>query len=133
MITDICIEEASEITYDAYNQLDIRLRHPTAPNQQIYLMFNPVSKANWTYKHFFKGEVPPKTRIIHTTYKDNRFLPASQVDVLEALKHKDETYYRIYCLGEFGVLNKLIFTNYEVREITEERSEEHTSELQSQR
>lgn len=119
-ITDICIEEASEISYEAYNQLDIRLRHPTAPNQQIYLMFNPVSKMNWTYKHFFRDGTPPNTRIIHTTYKDNKFLPDTQIDVLEALKYKDEAYYRIYALGEFGVLDKLIFNNYEIRYVTEE-------------
>lgn len=51
-ITDIVIEEATELTEDDFTQLDLRLRPPD-PDPQIYLMFNPVSKANWVYAHFF--------------------------------------------------------------------------------
>ena len=45
-ITDIVIEEATEITLDDFTQLNLRLRSKK-PNNQIHLMFNPVSKANW--------------------------------------------------------------------------------------
>ena len=51
-ITDIVIEEATEITQDEFTQLDLRLR-AQEPNLQIYLMFNPVSKMNWCYKYWF--------------------------------------------------------------------------------
>jgi phage terminase large subunit len=33
--------------------VDLRIRDPQAKGQQIYLSFNPVSKANWCYLHFF--------------------------------------------------------------------------------
>ena len=55
-ITDIWMEEATEFIQDDFNQLDLRLRHPTATGQQIILSFNPVSKVNWCYKLFFKDE-----------------------------------------------------------------------------
>ena len=47
-ITDIVIEEATELTEDEFTQLNLRLR-PKEENPQIYMMFNPISKANWVY------------------------------------------------------------------------------------
>lgn len=38
----------------------------------------------------------------HSTYHDNRWLPASFKAFLEALKKQDPYYYTIYCLGEWG-------------------------------
>lgn len=40
------MEEASEFTFDDFSQIGLRVRDPFALNQQIYLSFNPVSKAN---------------------------------------------------------------------------------------
>jgi phage terminase large subunit len=54
-ISDIVIEEATEITLEDFNQLKIRLR-AKVDNQQIYLMFNPISKTNWVYDAFFNEE-----------------------------------------------------------------------------
>ena len=51
-ITDIWVEEASEITDDDYTQLDLRLRALVA-DLQLFVSFNPVSKANWVYKKWF--------------------------------------------------------------------------------
>lgn len=77
-ITDIIIEEATEITQDEFIQLDLRLR-ARVKYLQIYLMFNPVSKVNWCYKHWFLNGTPPNTKIMKTTYLDNRFLPAEYI------------------------------------------------------
>ena len=112
-LTDIVIEEATEITFDEFTQLDLRLR-AKAPNLQIYLMFNPVSKVNWCYKHFFENGTPPNTFILKTTYKDNSFLPAEYINALERMEKTNTTYYRIYALGEFCSLDKLVFSNWEV-------------------
>lgn len=47
-ITDVVIEEATELTLNDFTQIDIRLRPvENVVYPQIYLMFNPVSKANW--------------------------------------------------------------------------------------
>lgn len=110
-LTDIVIEEATELTFDEFTQLDLRLR-AKAPNLQIYLALNPVSKVNWCYKHWFSGDPPPNTFILKTTYKDNRFLPMEYIKALELTKKTNPTYYNIYALGEFCSLDKLVYNNW---------------------
>lgn len=116
-ITDIWIEEATEITVDDFSQLDLRLRAKKA-NLQIYLSFNPTSKANWVYKTWFENpSEEPNTKILKTTYKDNKFLTESYIKTLEAMIKTNPTYYKIYALGEFCSLDKLIYNNWEAREL----------------
>lgn len=112
-IDDIFIEEATEVTLDDFSQLNLRLRSD-APNQQIHLCFNPVSKANWCYIYWFKDGTPDNTTVVHTTWKDNRFLPKSYIDALEDLKTKNPVYYKIYAEGYFATLDKLVYPNTEV-------------------
>ena len=111
-ISDIVMEEASEFTLDDYTQLTLRLREKKHKEKQIYLMFNPVSKANWTYRTFFINK-PNNTVIYHTTYKDNRFLDNQAKQAIEDLIIKNEAYYKIYALGQFSTLDKLVFPLYE--------------------
>lgn len=110
-ITDIIIEEATELTEDEFSQLDLRLR-AKVPHLQMYLMFNPVSKINWCYKHWFANGTPANTKIKKTTYRDNRFLPPDYVASLERMKETNYTYWNIYANGEFCSLDKLIYTNW---------------------
>lgn len=116
-ITDIVIEEASEITEDDFTQLDIRLRPLKAKYPQIYMMFNPVSKVNWVYKHWFLNS-NDNAEIVHTTYTDNKFLTEEYRKTLERLKETNPAYYKIYCLGEFATLDKLVFPIIEKRLIS---------------
>lgn len=117
-ITDIWCEECTEFSVDDVEQLDIRLR-AAAPNLQIFYSFNPVSKANWVFKRWFiEGVViPDNTCILKTTYKDNQFLPQAYIDALEAKINTNPTYYKIYALGEFCSLDKLVYNNWEIGEI----------------
>lgn len=110
-ISDIVMEEATQFTLEDYTQLTLRLREKKHKHKQIFLMFNPVSKTNWVYKYFFLEE-RPRTKIFHSTYKDNRFLDKETIKTLEELERNNPTYYRIYALGEFATLDKLIFPNY---------------------
>lgn len=110
-ITDIVIEEATEISQDEFAQLDLRLR-ADVDYLQMYLMFNPVSKVNWCYKYWFENGTPANTKIIKTTYKDNRFLPADYVASLERMRETNFNYWNIYANGEFCSLDKLIYTNW---------------------
>ncbi|WP_096348678.1 PBSX family phage terminase large subunit [Anaerotignum propionicum] len=112
-ITDIWIEEATEISMDDFTQLNLRLRAQT-PNLQMFLSFNPVSKANWCYQLFFAK--PTDAFVLKTTYLDNKFLPQAYVDSLEHMKETNYTYYKIYALGEFCSLDKLVFSNWEEKE-----------------
>lgn len=117
-ITDIVIEEATELTEDDFTQLNLRLR-ANADYLQIYLMFNPISKKNWVYDYFFVRQLPLNIKIIKTTYLDNRFLNEEYRQELERLKDRNPAYYRIYCLGEFATLDKLVFPTYTTKIISE--------------
>lgn len=110
-ISDVVMEEASEFTLDDYTQLTLRLRDKAHKQKQIYLMFNPVSKANWVYNAFFVKK-PKNTVVYQTTYKDNRFLDAVTRENIEELANRNEAYYKIYALGEFATLDKLVFQKY---------------------
>ena len=118
-ITDIVIEEATELTEDDFTQLNLRLR-ANVDNLQIYLFFNPISKKNWVYDYFFARELPLNVKIIKTTYLDNKFLPKEYVEELERLKDRNPAYYRIYCLGEFATLDKLVFPKYTTKIVSED-------------
>lgn len=113
-LSDIFMEEASEFTYEDYNQLTLRLRDKAHKNKQIFLAFNPVSKANWVYKQFFLNK-PKRTQLFQSNYKDNHFLDEETIENIEDMKNRDMAYYRIYGLGEFATLDKLVFPNYEAR------------------
>jgi phage terminase large subunit len=113
-ITDIWVEEATEITEDDFTQLDLRLR-ALADDLQLICSFNPVSKANWVYKKWFDPKTIVDfavTMILKTTYKDNRFLPASYIKALEEKMYSNPVYYKVYALGEFAVAEGLVITNW---------------------
>lgn len=123
-VTDIWIEEATELNLNDYTQLDLRLR-ADSPNLQIILSFNPISKANWCYLNFFK-ENKNNAFILHTTYKDNKFLPESYIETLENMKSTNFAYYCIYALGEFASLDKRVYTNvvfeeFDIQELVKEK------------
>lgn len=120
-IDDIVIEEGTELTQEDFTQLNLRLRSKR-PFNQIHMMFNPVSKANWVYPRFF---LRPSEDILisHSTYHDNHHLPAEYIQELERLQSTSPAYYRIYALGEFATLDKLVFPVKEVRLITAQELE----------
>jgi len=107
-ITGIWIEEASELTQEDFQQLDIRLRGQTEYYKQIILTFNPISVSHWLKAYFFDRKSPDATTS-HTTYKDNRFLDEAAIKVLESFKETDPYYYMVYALGQWGVLGKTVF------------------------
>lgn len=114
-ITDIWIEEASEITQQDFEQLDLRLRGETKHKKQITLTFNPISNLSWLKGYFFDRK-PDNVFTLKTTYKDNLFIDSDYKQAIEKLKTTDYQYYRIYALGEWGEIGNVIFNNYKVEE-----------------
>jgi phage terminase large subunit len=112
-ITDIWCEEATEFNEEDIEQLNLRLR-AKADGLQMIFSFNPVSKANLVFKRWFrKGAVIADDTVIHqSTYKDNKFLPQEYIDNLQEMERTNPVYYRIYALGEFCSLDKLVYTNW---------------------
>ncbi|HEK9650796.1 TPA: PBSX family phage terminase large subunit, partial [Streptococcus equi subsp. equi] len=119
-VSDVVMEEASEFTLDDYTQLTLRLRDRKHLKKQIFLMFNPVSKVNWVYKAFFV-KTPKNTVVYQTTYKDNRFLDDVTRENIEELANRNEAYYKIYALGQFATLDKLIFPKYEKKILNKDK------------
>jgi phage terminase large subunit len=111
-ITAIWIEEPTELTEDEFRQINLRLRGDLGTYQQIMLTFNPIDVFSWLNNYFFKN---PKedTTIDHSTVYDNEFINQEYIDELESLKDQDQVFYDIYTLGEWGVLQNLVYTNYE--------------------
>lgn len=112
-VTDVWIEEATETSEDDFKQLNLRMRGHTGFPKQICMTFNPISALSWQKKFFFDF---PKSnaKILKTTYLNNRFLTQEDREEIEALRERDPLYYKIYGLGEWGVIGNLVYTNYVV-------------------
>jgi phage terminase large subunit len=120
-LSDVVMEEASEFTQDDFTQLTLRLREPKHKQRQLFCMFNPVSKLNWTYKQWFDPTATVDTSrvaIHQSTYKDNHFLDADNIRTIENLKQTNPAYYKIYTLGEFATLDKLVFPSFTKRRLS---------------
>jgi len=110
-ITDIIIEEASELDIGDYRQLNIRMRGRSKYDKQMFLMFNPIHIGHWLKVEFFDNRKIDAT-VLETTYKDNRFLDAAAVKVLEDFKDSDPYYYMVYCLGHWGIIGGNYFKEF---------------------
>lgn len=108
-ITSIWVEEATELDYKDFSQLDLRLRGRTRNYKQIMLTYNPVNSHHWLNTKHLKDEFR-----FRTTYKDNKYIDSQYIDVLKNLKEQDEEYYNIYALGEWGVLKNIIFRPFDI-------------------
>ncbi len=125
VITDIWIEEATESAYEAYKQLTKRLRGESGNiKKRMIFSFNPILQTHWIYKEFFGNWVDGKKcyrdenlLILKTTYKDNKYLTDEDIYNLE--NEADEYYYNVYTLGNWGVLGKVIFTNWRTEDLSE--------------
>jgi len=100
-LTRILVEEAAELTLEDFMELNRRARG--RDNIQITLTFNPIDENHWLKKHFFDRE-DPDVEIIHSTYKKNNFLTEQDKQQIENISLFNNNQYRIYALGEWGVL-----------------------------
>lgn len=117
-ITNIWIEEASELEKNDFMQLNLRLRGNTKYYKQIMLTFNPINEQHWLKKHFFDNKVE-NCSTIHSTYLNNKFIDVEYKKELENLKNVDLEYYKIYALGKWGNVKGQIYTNYEIRDLSD--------------
>lgn len=108
------IEEANELTYDDFTQLDLRLRGKI--NHKIICTFNPVS-AQSRLKTMVKDSVEYQHNSvwIEKTAWDNKFIDEHYLRTLESLKEKNPSKYKIYALNQWGEwLKGLVYPDYEV-------------------
>lgn len=112
-LTDVWIEEATEITQADFEIIDDRLRGELPPGQfyQIKMTFNPVNKNHWIKKVFF-DIADPNVLAHQSTFLGNRFIDDAYRARMERRKIVDPEGYRIYGLGEWGEVGGLILSNY---------------------
>ena len=102
---DVCfVNEATEITYDEYVQLNLRT------SERMILDFNPSLWQSWLYD--LDGQ--PDTFYTIVTYNDNPFLPQNQVDEIEKLKTRDQNLWRVFGLGEKGIPTRVVFNHQQI-------------------
>ena len=113
-VTGIFMEEATEFTYEDFMQLSLRMRGKIDTYYQIMAAFNPTSKLSWLYKEFYENpERYGDLATLHlSTYEDNLFLDEAYKEKLRSLGKRDYGWYRIYCLGEWGSLENIIYSNW---------------------
>ena len=118
-VTSIWCEEATELTQDDFEQLDLRLRGNTGALKQITFTFNPISEQHWIKNVFFDDPIQG-VFTLKTTYLDNSFIDDDYKTVMENKKKTNPRFYNIYCLGNWGTADGLIFSNVNARMIRPE-------------
>ena len=109
----IWMEEANEFTWEDYTIMKLRLRSPTVDGEpnQMFLSLNPTDANGWIPTKLINE---PDVEVIHSTFEDNPFLSSEYVQTIKDLIHQDANFYKIYALGEWGLLQRRIYTNYKV-------------------
>ena len=111
-ITAVWLEEATEFSKDEFLQIDLRLREPGPAYHQIMLSFNPEEACAPWLKEMFFGAVPAESaRVDVSTIEHNPILEVREqyIKRLDALKEKDETFWKIYRLGLWAAQRGRIF------------------------
>lgn len=113
------IEEAYEIMKeDDFNILDESIRGQVDDGlfKQITLTFNPWNEHHWIKKRFFDAPPDPDILTMTTNYLMNEFLDEADRKVFETMKKNNPRRYRVAGLGEWGIVEGLIFENWEEKE-----------------
>lgn len=120
------IEEAYEITSEAdFDVLDESIRGdmPEGLFKQWTLTFNPWNEHHWLKKRFFDVE-NPDVLAMTTDYRCNEWLDAADLRLFEEMKSRNPRRYQVAGLGNWGIVDGLVFENWEERAFTLEEVKE---------
>ena len=108
-------EEAFQVmNEDDFNKVDMSIRGelPKGYFKQITLSFNPWSEKHWLKKRFFDIE-DEDVLAITTNYACNEFLGEDDKKLFEKMKINNPRRYNIEGLGNWGIAEGLIYSNFE--------------------
>lgn len=96
------INEANNVSFDAFEQLEVRTR------EFIILDWNPTNEF-W----FYTDVLNQRNDVDHIilTYLDNEALPSEIIASIEQRKHRTQ-WWRVYGLGQLGEVEGRIFTGW---------------------
>ena len=112
------IEEAYEISSEAdFDTLDESIRGEVPPGlfKQITLTFNPWNEHHWIKHRFFDAVPDPDILAMTTNYTCNEWLDAADKKVFETMKRNNPRRYRVAGLGDWGIVEGLVYENWEER------------------
>lgn len=111
-------EEAYQITSEEmFDKVDQSIRGQMPPGYfpQITLTFNPWNQNHWLKKRFF--DTPrPGVLAMRTNYRINEFLSDHDRQFFENMRVQNPRMYQVAGLGNWGVSEGLIYTDWEVRD-----------------
>lgn len=111
---DIFMEEANEFDYEDFIVLSTRMsENDMGVQNKLFMAFNPIDTFHWIKEKVVDSN-RTDTQEIHSSYLDNPFLSDDYIQSLLDLERQDPNYYRIYGLGEWGKLDNLIYTNWDI-------------------
>ena len=108
-------EEAFQImNEDDFNKVDMSIRGelPKGYFKQITLSFNPWSEKHWLKKRFFDVK-DEDVLAITTNYTCNEFLGEDDKKLFEKMKINNPRRYNIEGLGNWGIAEGLVYSNFE--------------------
>ena len=114
------IEECYEITSENdFDTLDESIRGEMPPWlwKQWVLTFNPWNERHWIKKRFF-DHPDSETLALTTNYTCNEWLDQSDLQVFENMKKNNPRRYRVAGLGEWGIVDGLVYENWKERAFT---------------
>ena len=110
----IFAEELTDFSDDDFAMLDLRLNRSKG-NPQIFGAFNPIDAFHWIKTEYY--DKPNKySAYHHSTYRHNPFCSEVTKEKYRSLKEQNNTLWLIYSEGEWGALESLIYTNYDIRD-----------------
>lgn len=80
--------------------------------KQITLTFNPWNERHWMKRRFFDNP-SPDIFTLTTNYMCNEWLDASDLKMFEDMKKNNPRRYKVAGLGEWGIVDGLIYENWE--------------------
>ena len=112
------IEEAYEINSEAdFDMLNESIRGEVEGNlfKQITLTFNPWNDRHWLKKRFFDNP-DADTLAMTTNYTCNEWLDEADLQVFETMKEKNPRRYQVAGLGNWGIVDGLVYENWKEQE-----------------
>ena len=107
------LEECTEFTLEDYQQILLRIRRPNSNGiNQVMCTTNPISIFHWTYTDLYTNPDPSIAKH-KSLWSDNPFLDPTYISELQKL---EGNYRKIFLDGEFGMLEGLVFPNFEIYE-----------------
>lgn len=108
------IEEAYEIMSESdFDMLDESIRGSTPEDlfKQITITLNPWNEHHWIKKRFFDS-YDPDILALTTNYLCNEWLDKSDLAVFERMKTNNPRRYQVAGLGNWGIVEGLIYENW---------------------